>query len=267
MNSLYNRLPLLILENNIPVFSSSSKYIDNYEQIAADHLESISKNGTNPWIEEQVWKEIEDSTIRLIRKYAKEGEQIMDVGVGLGRILKQFPEMMRYGMDISARYLQEAQKEGIQCCLSMAEDMPYKDEVFDMVICCDVLEHVFDLNLAITNILSTLKKGGTLIIRVPYREDMETYMLPSAPYEFIHLRNFDEHTLRLLFSKIFDCEVLYWETVGQIFNWARLKSLLPETPVLKSIVYRYYRFLERFAPAKYARLFHLSEISMVIRKK
>ena len=51
--------------------------------------------------------------------------------------------------------------------------MPYSDESFDVILCTDVLEHVIDLNLCVAKILSVLKKGGLLIIRVPNREDLQ----------------------------------------------------------------------------------------------
>jgi 2-polyprenyl-3-methyl-5-hydroxy-6-metoxy-1,4-benzoquinol methylase len=67
------------------------------------------------------------------------------------------------------------------------------------MVCADVLEHVLDLNLVCAKILSVLRPGGILIVRDPYREDLRAYTVPSCPYKFIHLRNFDENSLQLLF--------------------------------------------------------------------
>jgi SAM-dependent methyltransferase len=109
-------------------------------------------------------------------------------------------------MDISFSYLEMAQENGINVCYALVEDMPYREALFDLVVCTDVLEHVFDLNMCCAKILSVLKKGGILIIRVPFRENLSQYLEVTYPYKYVHLRNFDEYSLRLLFERIFGCE-------------------------------------------------------------
>lgn len=42
----------------------------------------------------------------------------------------------------------------------LAEDMPYPDNFFDVVLCVDVLEHIADLKQTITEIQRVLKPGG-----------------------------------------------------------------------------------------------------------
>lgn len=203
----YAREPLR-LHGTIPVFSETNEYINNYDQIAGDHLESMQMHGTNPWYPEDLWKATEQGTIALIKKYARPGQSILDVGVGLGRLLGPLPELDRYGMDISLNYLHMAQSKGINVCQSMIEDMPYREHLFDIITCTDVLEHVLDLNFCTNKILSVLKPGGILIVRVPNREDMSAYLSPNVKYKFVHLRSFDESNLRLFFTKIMNCDIL-----------------------------------------------------------
>ena len=45
-------------------------------------------------------------------------------------------------------------------------------------------------------------------------EDLSAYLDPSCPYEFVHLRNFDEHSLRLFFERIAGQEVLTHTLAG-----------------------------------------------------
>lgn len=198
----------LSYRNSIPIFSESDEYIKNYEKISYDHVVSTVDGKSNPWIEESVWKESEDSTASLLKKYSKDGQRILDVGIGLGRLLSRFPNLERYGMDITFSYLVHSQTKGINVCFAKIEDMPYKEQYFDLIVCTDVLEHVFDLNLAVAKILSVLKKGGVIIVRVPNQEDLSQYLKPEYPYNFAHLRNFDENSLRLFFTKIFNCAFL-----------------------------------------------------------
>lgn len=232
MDNCYQRNPLYE-ENGISVFSKTDDYIVNYEKISTDHLKYFKETGRNPFMEESHWKEIEESTEVIVRKYALSEEyRIMDVGVGMGRLLERFPTMKRYGMDISRGYLSIARQKGIEVCLSLIEDMPYKKNFFDIVICTDVLEHVMDLNLAVSKILDVVKKDGVVIIRVPYKEDLTAYLSPDCPYELVHLRNFDENNLRLLFEKIFKVRVIEFSLAGYTLGPLKFGSHIPLYPTV-----------------------------------
>lgn len=255
--------------DGIPVFSQTSDYTENYEQIARDHLEAVAHGNSNPWIPESLWNECEEATLRLIREHALPGQKILDVGVGLGRLLSKTPELQRFGMDISAAYLREAKEKGIEVCLALVEDMPYPDSMFDVIVCTDVLEHVLHLDHACARILNVLKPGGVLIVRVPNREDLTQYVSPELPYHFIHLRRFDEYALHLLFGKCFRCQVLKTEGSGIWPLDDRLKWRLP-LPKWDRLMYRLcwaagklHAGLRRQLTSK---LYHPYEMHVVVRK-
>ncbi len=67
-------------------------------------------------------------------------------------------------------------------------------------------------------------------MRVPFKEDLGVYLQDDLPYEFIHLRNFDEASLRLHFQKIFGLHFLEAApTTPYLQGTPRLKlRLLPE---------------------------------------
>jgi 2-polyprenyl-3-methyl-5-hydroxy-6-metoxy-1,4-benzoquinol methylase len=263
---VYARAPLEY-RNEIPVFSASDQYSANYERIAQDHLAVATISGKNPFIEEEVWVELEASTAELVKKYSSPRNLILDVGVGLGRLLSRFNDLERYGMDISLDYLMIAKRKGIEVCLARVEDMPYKDGLFDVVVCTDVLEHVFDLNLCVGKILQCLKPHGYLIVRVPYREDLSAYASPGYPYHYAHVRNFDEFSLSLLFNKLFNAQVIEFTTVGRSLDWARMVYRLPigNRTFAKAV-----RALKRLFPplgkAIGFRMFTPVEINMVFKK-
>jgi 2-polyprenyl-3-methyl-5-hydroxy-6-metoxy-1,4-benzoquinol methylase len=214
MNDCYKNLALNI-EDGIPIFSQTDFYVENYDRISSDHLKHFEATGLNPFMKEDSWKEIEKSTEELVNKYVTEpGVKILDVGVGMGRLLERFPRLNRFGMDISRGYLKHAKTLGIEVCMSRIEEIPYKEGYFDIVVTTDVLEHVLDLNLAVSKILSVVKEGGVIVVRVPYKENLEHYLNPDYPYNLVHLRNFDENTLRILFEKIFNAQVLEWTLTG-----------------------------------------------------
>lgn len=227
--TVYKTNPHTIVEN-IPVFSTTDRYIENYQKIAFDHLQAANQGEKNPFMEEALWTKLEDSTRDLINKHVLPGAKILDVGVGLGRVIGPLEHFEKYGIDISHDYLLKARDKGINVCLSKIEDMPYHDALFDAVIVCDVLEHVFDLNASCKNILRVLKPGGVLIVRVPFKEDLDVYLRDDLPYEYIHLRSFDAASLRLLFSKVLGMQYIESSTVAPYLQGApRLKlQLLPE---------------------------------------
>jgi SAM-dependent methyltransferase len=264
--NIYCREPIEF-KDGIPVFSVIDDYIDNYEKISSDHVGKLKKTGENPFIEEKLWKETEDSTAALIEKYSEDGQKILDVGVGLGRLLSKFPNLDKYGLDISSSYLKLVSEKNIQCCYSKIEDMPYKDEFFDIIVCTDVLEHVLDLNLAVTNILRVLKKDGILIIRVPYKEDLEVYLDPEIAYYYIHVRSFDEYSLQLLFTRSYNLKVLEWNTCGTYMMPQRFKWKIPPIKILDKAFKWYFNNLKKRNPSQYEKNFHELCINTVVKKQ
>jgi hypothetical protein len=104
MNDCYKK-PALNIEEDIPIFSQTDFYVENYDRISRDHLKHFEATGHNPFMREDHWDEVEKSTEALINKYMTEGsEKILDIGVGLGRLLERFPKFSRFGMDISREY-------------------------------------------------------------------------------------------------------------------------------------------------------------------
>ncbi len=199
--------------DSIPVFCDlNNDYVKNYEKIAENHIKAIKKGIENPFIDRNLWNEMENSTLNLINKYLEKIEtdsiKVLDVGVGLGRILEKLkstnPEkhLELYGCDISISYLSLSKSKGIEVACCNVEDMPYKDEFFDIVVCTDVLEHVLDLNRVLYQIKRVLRRGGYLFVRVPNREDLSQYLKSDYPYYFVHLRTFDRYSLELLFSRV-----------------------------------------------------------------
>lgn len=279
---VFRKKPIDFIDD-IPVFSDiNEEYIKNYEKISGDHLEAISQGCENPFINNELWEEMENSTLELTIKYLEkfrhqENIKILDVGVGLGRLFEKLKNRVDksynlelHGLDISLGYLKEAKKKSINVVFSKIEDIPYEKNLFDIIICTDVLEHVFDLNLAIKNILSVLAVGGVLIIRVPNKEDLSGYLKENYPYHYVHLRNFDRYSLELLFTRIFNLKILEFKYAG----FAEITQLLKyKVPIkgyrfiilklgglLKKVSRKYHRNFLKF-------MFDPVEINCVLMKK
>lgn len=97
-----------------------------------------------------------------------EGTTALDVGCGGGLLAEEFATagFAVTGIDPSPNSIATAQRHaernrlGIAYTVGSAEDLPYPDAHFDVVYCCDVLEHVRDLPKAMAEIGRVLKPGG-----------------------------------------------------------------------------------------------------------
>jgi SAM-dependent methyltransferase len=65
------------------------------------------------------------------------------------------------------------------------QKLPFKPEIFDIVICSDVLEHLPDDSVALKEMVKVLKAGGIMVITIPY---MEKHISGCPPG---HLRRYD----------------------------------------------------------------------------
>lgn len=78
--------------------------------------------------------------------------------------------------------------------------MEFTDE-FDVILCMNVLEHVYDYQIAIQNLYRALKPNGQLAVFVPMY-----YPLHDEPHDYWR---FTEHSLRRMFSEFSEVEIKY----------------------------------------------------------
>jgi 2-polyprenyl-6-hydroxyphenyl methylase/3-demethylubiquinone-9 3-methyltransferase len=96
------------------------------------------------------------------------GKTALDVGCGGGLLAEEFARIgcRVTGVDPSAESLETARRharaEGLEIdyLTSPGEQLPFEDGSFDFVYCCDVLEHVADLQRVLVESARVLKPGG-----------------------------------------------------------------------------------------------------------
>jgi 2-polyprenyl-6-hydroxyphenyl methylase / 3-demethylubiquinone-9 3-methyltransferase len=97
------------------------------------------------------------------------GAAVLDIGCGGGLLAEEFARLgcRVTGIDPSEPSLRTAREHARQSGLEIAycqgagEDLPFPDASFDIVYCCDVLEHVSDLDRVMAETVRVLKPGGT----------------------------------------------------------------------------------------------------------
>ncbi|HYA40640.1 MAG TPA: bifunctional 2-polyprenyl-6-hydroxyphenol methylase/3-demethylubiquinol 3-O-methyltransferase UbiG [Syntrophobacteraceae bacterium] len=93
---------------------------------------------------------------------------VLDVGCGGGFLAEEFAKdgFQVTGIDPSAKSVATARKHAAESGLNIkyevgrGEAMPFADGSFDLVACCDVLEHVDDLEMVIREVSRLLKPRG-----------------------------------------------------------------------------------------------------------
>jgi 2-polyprenyl-6-hydroxyphenyl methylase/3-demethylubiquinone-9 3-methyltransferase len=97
--------------------------------------------------------------------------EILDVGCGGGLLAEEFARLGSSvtGVDPSRKSLEAARRHAADVGLSIryqaavAEELPFPDASFDVVYCCDVLEHVQDLDRVVAEAARVLKPGGAYL--------------------------------------------------------------------------------------------------------
>ena len=97
-----------------------------------------------------------------------QGKATLDVGCGGGLLAEEFARLgcQVTGVDPSSQSLDTARGHAASSDLEIdyreaaGESLPFADESFDIVYCCDVLEHVDDLQRTLDESARVLKPGG-----------------------------------------------------------------------------------------------------------
>lgn len=93
---------------------------------------------------------------------------VLDVGAGSPDFLRALPARRRVALDIGERYREAFEAAGVEFAARDIERDPIDDlGRFDVAICSDVFEHLFDPRAALERIADALTPGGVLFAHVP----------------------------------------------------------------------------------------------------
>lgn len=141
--------------------------------------------------------------------YVKSNKTILDVGCAsgeLGSYLKKHLNSKVYGIDVSNKAIKNAKSklDKALVCNIETDKLPFKNKFFDIIICGDVLEHLFDPELSLIKLKRYLKDDGYIILSVPNVANIEIrWNLLRGKFDYqksgildnSHLRFFTKNTL------------------------------------------------------------------------
>ena len=169
------------------------------------------------------------------------GVSLLDVGCGGGILAEEFAGrgLSVTGIDPSISSIETARrhadqtKAAINYCIGAGESLPFADASFNYVSCCDVLEHVQNVDTVLAEISRVLKPDGILfydtvnrtwlswlfLIKIAQDWPRWAFMKPSQ-----HLyKRFIKPTE--LVRKLAQCGLKNQDTCGMVADYNVLKTL------------------------------------------
>jgi 2-polyprenyl-3-methyl-5-hydroxy-6-metoxy-1,4-benzoquinol methylase len=119
-----------------------------------------------------VWRHGQDRRLAFIRQYVElRAKRILDIGCGLGMYVSQFRQFSDdvYGVDIDPDKIGRASEWLPNLRVSPAEELPFADDSFDVILLNEVIEHVDDDRRTIIEAYRVLAPGGHIVVYAPNR--------------------------------------------------------------------------------------------------
>ena len=142
---------------------------DIQDKLAGKYQEFIDKDFYLAY--QSYWNNLILDPLPLDPKYS-----VLDCGCGIGKMLEALSLHYDsvYGIDISSNMVEAARsnRENVFLSISDAQDIAFKDDTFDIVICRGSLHHCKEPVAAIKEIYRVLKKGGFLVFSEPCRDNI-----------------------------------------------------------------------------------------------
>lgn len=120
-----------------------------------------------------VWRSGQERRLQMVARAVRlENAVILDAGCGLGTYAIQFKRRFSphvEAFELEAERLKIAQREIPHALVSVAEYLPYRSNLFDVVFSNETIEHVQDDSMAAREMVRVTKPGGRIVIFCPNR--------------------------------------------------------------------------------------------------
>ena len=185
----------------------------------------ISKERLDPSVDSPTWMELHRSPYRFAAQFCS-GKRVLDVGCshGYGTAVLAEKADQAVGFDLYPDVVADATAHfGGDNLRFLAHDanepFPFTDEAFDLVFSSEVIEHVREQDLCVSEMSRVLRPGGLLIIKTP---DVRSARRGNV----FHYREFSRGELQRMLERHFELvRVCFF---GLKPRWACNKVKLPE---------------------------------------
>ncbi len=173
--------------------------------------------------------------IRKICDLAESGSstEVLDIGIGTGKIARAFYGRVKYvvGVDICKEMVKQAKECADKIVLTPAENLPFKNNVFDVCVCRQGLQFM-KLDDVLSEIYRVLKPGGRTVLchlAAYCKEDkVETFLIQRlrnpARKNFFLPEDFSRILGNKSFTNIESFEYITKESVNRWINNGALEE-------------------------------------------
>jgi len=173
---------------------------NSIEEAQKDHIDNYRSDGIGKG--KGTMYSADFHRVQYIVANTPKNSYCLEVGVNGGTVALQLMQAGCYvkGIDIVEELVERAKKRGVMAEQGTAEDLSrFPDDCFDVVVCAEVLEHLYDPLIAIKEAYRVLKPGGRYIVTVPSSDGA----MASENLGDYHQQNFSVEILDTLFNSVF----------------------------------------------------------------
>jgi len=168
---------------------------------------------------QNIFKPRVDRVLKICKRHRIPTKQIIEVGCGFGTFLEElkarnvFSSMI--GIEPTPNLAMTCKKKGIETINKTIEEIPAKSLKANVVVCFEVIEHIFSPSQFLSACHNILNDNGIIIITCPNVKgfDMQTLGIVSDTIDHEHLNYFHLDSLNLLLKKV-GFEVIENQTPG-----------------------------------------------------
>jgi ubiquinone/menaquinone biosynthesis C-methylase UbiE len=156
------------------------------------------------------------------------GNEFLDVGCGVG-IFLSFGSKKSIGLDINPYNIKKINSKGDSKAYLINKDgtFPLKDSSIKTIICDQVIEHIDDPNMLLSEISRVIKKKGKIIIGLPMEKGFKS---DPDHKRFYGIKNIKEITSKFEMKYIFHFYFpLFFKIFGKFFTWQYMYVILKST--------------------------------------
>ncbi len=187
----------MLVENNQIIFDKYTiRGNQNWEEMMTKNPRSFNayQQARYEWI------------LRLVGEIKQ--KKVLDLGSGGGSLTyllaKSGAEVIgaeydELGIKYARENLQNVSKDknlNYQFVQASAYNLPFPDDFFDVVVSCEVIEHLAEPEKMLKEMKRVLRSGGKFVLTTPYR-------LTEFPQDHNHVREYFPEELRVLLEKYF----------------------------------------------------------------
>ncbi len=189
----------------------------------------------------------------------------LEVGCGGGLLCEEIAWLGfdTFGLDPSGQSLTAASEHAAENGLEIkyitgtGEALPFPDNSFDAVFCCDVLEHVRDLPRVISEISRVLKPGGIFFYDTFNRTLLSKLVVIKILQEVRYWAIMPPHLHE--WKMFIRPEEIKYLLGKNDLSWEQHQGIMPDISVLKILKYLHMRVKGRLNYVEFGKKFHLVE--------